>query len=105
MALLNENNPVRMAHAVSQTMVSLAVLTKENFRSICEFYPEFRMKISKMVKFRINMNKKIQEHRRTSLNALTVPGANRALEVIQEADSLNDESVMTYREQKLKEMH
>jgi signal-transduction protein with cAMP-binding, CBS, and nucleotidyltransferase domain len=82
MALLNESNPVRMAHAVSQTMVSLAVLTKEDFRSICEFYPEFRMKMSKMVKFRINMNRKIQEHRRISLNGVTAPGVNRALEVI-----------------------
>jgi len=69
MALLNENHPVRMAHAVSQTIVSLAVLTKENFRSICELYPEFLMKMSKMAKFRINMNKKIQEHRRISMNA------------------------------------
>ena len=42
MALLDESNPVRMANAVSQTMVSLAVLTKKDFDSICEFVPKFR---------------------------------------------------------------
>jgi len=42
MALLDKSNPIRMATAVSQTMVSLAVLKKKDFDSICEFVPKFR---------------------------------------------------------------
>jgi signal-transduction protein with cAMP-binding, CBS, and nucleotidyltransferase domain len=49
MALLNPHNRVRMAHAVSQTMVSLAVLTRQNFVSICEYFPSFKTKINLLV--------------------------------------------------------
>lgn len=42
MALLVESNPIRMANAVSQTIASLAVLTKEDFDKLCEFVPKFR---------------------------------------------------------------
>jgi CRP-like cAMP-binding protein len=60
MALLDDSNPLRSANAVSQTMVSLAVLTKEDFRSICELFPAFHHKIILMVKLRKYMNERFQ---------------------------------------------
>jgi hypothetical protein len=62
MALLDENNPVRMANAVSQTIVSLAVITKKNFDSICEFVPKFREQMMKLSQSRMVMNKRTYEN-------------------------------------------
>lgn len=110
MALLDDSNPVRTANAVSQTMVSLAVLTKKDFRSICEFFPAFQQKIVLMVKLRKYMNERFQLElqKRLMLSSLQksevapgpTPEVNHGLEVIQEADSLN-ESVQSHTEQKL----
>lgn len=41
MALLDDSTPLRSAHAISQTMVSLAVLTKENVNKLCNIFPSF----------------------------------------------------------------
>ena len=57
MALLDESNPLRKANAVSQTNVSLAVLTKRDFDSICEGFPTFRTYMIKMSQSRMDMNK------------------------------------------------
>ena len=57
MALLDESNPLRKANAVSQTNVSLAVITKRDFDSICEGFPTFRTYMIKMSQSRMDMNK------------------------------------------------
>ena len=80
MALLDESNPVRMANAVSQTMVSLAVLTKKDFNSICKFVPKFREQMMQLSQSRMVMNKQTYENLKLKVKAI-----NQGLEVIQEA--------------------
>lgn len=92
MALLDESNPVRMANAVSQTMVSLAVLTKKDFDSICEFVPKFREQMMQLSQSRMVMNKQTYENLK-----LKVKPINQDLEVIQEAS----DSAISVRDQKL----
>lgn len=94
-------------------MVSLAVLTKEDFRKICEFFPAFHHKIILMVKLRKYMNERfqlelqkrlsLQPETKLEVNPVSSPEVNQGLEVIQEADSLN-ESVQSQTELKLSQL-
>lgn len=52
MALINDRRPLRTASVVAETHVSLAMLSKKDFKQICRMYPNFRMRITFMAKIR-----------------------------------------------------
>ena len=59
MALLDDSNPLRSAHAISQTMVSLAVLTKDKVDELCKIFPAFKKKLMMMIMIRKDINRRL----------------------------------------------
>lgn len=87
MALLDDSTPLRSAHAISQTMVSLAVLTKENVNKLCNIFPSFAKQLATMIEQRKAMNRRLlaEEKEKKALLALSNRSAIKlGLEVIQE---------------------
>lgn len=93
MALLDPKNRIRMANAVSLTMVTLAVLTKANFDKICLYFPSFHRKIEMMVLLRKSMNARLAakalelEQQKKSDDKPLPKESHRGLTIIHEADS------------------